>query len=312
MEPLLNEMKGIGLRAERQLSTLAIVVYVLIVLGLAPTLTVTWAQEPVFDYLGQAVDKLTVHPSASNLNDYDCFSNGSCIFGVSLDMGEYHEITAYFDEGANYLVFGAGDDRVLELDLKLISSTGLLQLQDGSNEAFPALQFSPGTSGEMRLRITNIESLGAGFSVMLILEENDAASFSLNQLREAFDNVAGTSTAGSLIASRFARETFCLFGGRLREGQSNYLYNTKPGAGNFALVGAGSNNVTDVDLFVYRQRGIDSTSGRLIARDAESNNHPSSLFTVESGYYYLVRHKNHTSRDDEPGFVFSVLLQNSP
>ncbi len=299
------------MRAEHQPSTLAIVVYVLIVLGLAPTLPVTWAQEPVFDYLGQAVDKLAVHPSAANLNDHSCFSNGSCIFGVSLDTGDYHEITANFDEGVNYLVFGTGDDRILEMDLKLISSTGVLRLQDGGN-AYPALKFSPGTSGEMRLRITNINSLGAGFSVILILEENDAADFSLDQLKEAFDNVAGTSTAGSLIASRFARDTFCLFGGRLREGQSNYLYNSKPGAGNFALVGAGSDNVSDVDLFVYRQRGIDSTSGRLIARDAESNNHPLSLFTVESGYYYLVRHKNHTSRNDEPGFVFSVLLHDSP
>jgi hypothetical protein len=305
-------MKGLGMRVERRSFRLATVVYVLMVFGLTPILPIAWSQEPVFDYLDQAVDNLTVHPSSANLTDHDCFSNGSCIFGVSLNTGNYHEITANFDENVDYLIFGAGDDRILELDLKLISSNGVLRLQDGTNDAFPALQFSPGTSGEMRLRVTNVDSLGAGFSVMLILEENDAADFSLNQVREAFDNLASTSIAGLLTASRFARETFCLFGGRLREGQSNFLYNTKPGAGDFALVGAGSDNVDDVDIFVYRQIGLDSASSRLIARDAESNNHPSSLFTVESGYYYLIRHKNRTSRDDESGFVLSVLLQNSP
>lgn len=299
------------MRAERKISTLAIVVWALMASVQLTNLPSAWAQEPVFNYLRQAIDQLTVHPSSANMTDYDCFTNGSCIFGVNLDTDEYHEITANFDEDIDYLVFGASDDRILELDLKLLSSSGVLRLEDGSSNALPALQFSPGTSGEMRLRITNVNSLGTGLSIMLILEKSDSADFSLDLIREAFDNLVSTSVASQLTSSRFARNTFCLFGGSLREGQSNYLYNSKPEAGDFALVGAGSNNIADVDIFVYRQRNLDSSIGRLIARDKDSNNHPSCLFTVEPGHYFI-KHRNHTSHDDAAGFVFSVLLQNAP
>lgn len=299
------------MRAERKLSTLAIIVWVLMASVQMTNLPSAEAQEPVFDYLAQAIDKLTVHPSSADMTDYDCFTNGICSFGVNLDTDEYREITAYFDKDADYLVFGAGDDRILELDLKLLSSSGMLRAEDGSNDAFPALQFSPGTSGEMRLRISNISSLGTGFCIMLILEKSDSADFSLDLFREAFNNLDSTSLPSQLTSSRFARETFCLIGGSLREGQSTYLYNSKPGAGNFTLVGAGSSNVANVDIFVYRQRRLDSPIGRLVARDTDSNNHPSCLFTAEAGHYFI-KNTNHTSHDDEAGFVFSILLQNTP
>ena len=116
------------MRAKHEPYPMAIVVCLLMAFGLAPILSSAWAQETVFDYLGQAIDKLTEHPSSANITGHDCFSNGSCIFGVNLDTGESHEISANFDKDVDYLVLGAGDDRILELELKLISSSGALYL----------------------------------------------------------------------------------------------------------------------------------------------------------------------------------------
>ena len=288
-----------------------IAVCVLVVFRLHPAPSGAMAQETVFDYLEQALDNVVAQPASANLANYDGFTNGSCLFGVHLAEGDSHSFSARFDEGVNYLVLGAGDSRILDLDLALISSSGLLSVQTNDESAIPFLQFTPVETGEMRLKITNVHSLGDGFAVMLILEENTDGDFSLDQITEALDNLLTTPGTGNLTSSRFAMGTFCLFGGRLGKGQSGFLYNTTPQAGNYSLVGASTNNIDNLDIFIYRQHRLNSTSGRLIARDADTENHARCSFAIDDAeHYYLIRHKNRTSQDDIPGFVFSVLLQN--
>ncbi len=298
------------MRANLKPFAIIIAVCMLLVLRLQPAPSGAMAQETVFDYLEQALDNVVAQPASANFANYDGFTNGSCLFGVYLATGDSHSFSARFDKGVNYLVLGAGDSRILDLDLNLISSSGLLSVQSNDESAIPFLQFTPVETGEMRLKITNVHSLGDGFAVMLILEENTDGDFSLDQITEALDNLLTTPGTGNLTSSHFAMGTISLFGGRLGKGQSGFLYNTTPQAGNYALVGASTNNIDNLDIFIYRQHQLNSTSGRLIARDADTENHARCSFAIDAGHYYLIRHKNRTSQDDIPGFVFSVLLQN--
>ena len=298
------------MRANLKPFAIIIAVCMLLVLRLQPAPSGAMAQETVFDYLEQALDNIVTQPASGNFANYDGFTNGSCLFGVYLATGNSHSFSARFDKGVNYLVLGAGDSRILDLDLNLISSSGLLSLQANDENAIPVLQFTPDETEEMRLKITNVNSLGNGFGVMLILEENSEGDFSLDQITEALDNLLTTPGTGNLTSSRFAMGTFCLFGGRLGKGQSGFLYNTTPQAGNYALVGASTDNIDDLDIYIYRQHGPNSTYGRLIARDADTDNHALCSFAIDDDHYYLIRHKNRTSQDDMPGFAFSVLLQN--
>lgn len=298
------------MRANLKPFAIIIAVCMLVVFRLQPAPSGAMAQETVFDYLEQALDNVVAQPASANLANYDGFTNGSCLFGVHLAEGDSHSFSARFDEGVNYLVLGAGDSRILDLDLALISSSGLRSVQTNDESAIPFLQFTPVETGEMRLKITNVYSLGDGFAVMLILEENTDGDFSLDQITEALDNLLTTPGTGNLTSSHFAMGTIALFGGRLGKGQSGFLYNTTPQAGNYDLVGASTNNIDNLDIFIYRQHQLNSTSGRLIARDADTENHARCSFAIDAGHYYLIRHKNRTSQDDIPGFVFSVLLQN--
>ena len=144
---------------------------------------------------------------------------------------------------------------------------------------------------------------------MVILRESDAGNFSLYQIAEALDNIIRSSRVTYLFSSRFARGSFCLFGGRLNGGEDTYLYNMQFSSGKYAFVGAGSNNISDVDLFVVKQPGRDYTSGAEIAKDTATDNHPICSFNAYASQNYLLKHKNYASSGGSAGFVFSVLLE---
>jgi hypothetical protein len=108
-----------------------------------------------------------------------------------------------------------------------------------------------------------------------------------------------------LVSGRFATGAFCLFGGKLQKDADTSIYNTQLPPGQYALIGAGSDNVRDVDIFVLKQTGRDDY-GVEVTKDTEVDNTPICTFTVRSGYYRL-KHKNYDSTG--PGFVFSVLLR---
>lgn len=266
------------------------------------------AQESIFDYLTQALSKVVTEATIVNLANYD-YVDGNSLFGVYLPQGDYHSLNMQFDGGVSYLVLGAGDDDIVDLDLALLSSDGRVLQEDADHDATPILRFTPTYSGKRTLKITNYESYRAGFCVMVILKESYTGNFSLNQLGEALGNVIRNSRITYLFSSNFARGTFCLFGGRLGKGQETYIYNTQPSPGQYAMVGAGSNNISDVDLFVVRQNGRDNTYGAEISKDTAIDNHPICSFTVYSGWNYLLKHKNYSSSGSSDGFVFSVLLQ---
>lgn len=266
------------------------------------------AQTSIFDYLTQALSKIVAGATVINLANYD-YVDGNCIFGVYLSKGAAHSLSTQFEGGVNYYVFGAGDNDIIDLDLTLLSSAGEVLLEDSDNDATPILQFKPNYSGNMILKIKNYNSYQAGFCVMVILRESDSGNFSMNQIAQALDNVIKNSRITYLFSSRFARNTFCLFGGRLNNGEDTFIYNTQPPAGRYAMVGAGSNNISDVDLFVIRQQARDYTTGTEIAKDTATDNHPICTFTVNPGYSYLLMHKNYASYGNSAGFVFSILLE---
>ncbi|MFQ5648552.1 MAG: hypothetical protein ACE5IY_01300 [bacterium] len=286
-------------------------------LGVSLTVLITFAilipgkvmaQASIFSYLEQALTKIITQSTIVNLANYD-YVSGNCLFGVYLAKGSSHSLNMHFDKDVTYLVLAAGDDDIIDMDLALLSSAGTLLQKDTENDATPLLHFTPNYSGNMTLKISNYNSARAGFCVMVVLRQSSSGNFSMYEIAQALDNVIKNAQITYLFSSRFARGTFCLFGGRLSKGADTYLYNTQPPPGEYAMVGAGSNNLSDVDLFIVKQRQRDYISGTEIAKDTATDNHPLCTFTVYRDRYYLLKHKNYSSRGDSPGFVFSILLE---
>ncbi|MGI0016060.1 MAG: hypothetical protein ACREBU_21780, partial [Nitrososphaera sp.] len=182
------------------------------------------AQESIFVYLQQALGKIVLQSEViKNLANYD-YVSGNCLFGAYLKNGESQNLTMTFQEGIDYLIIGAGDDDIADLDLKLLSTTGGVLAEDTDSDATPILKFSPGFSRKVTLQIKNYNSARSGFCVFVILQESYSGNFSMRQIAEALDNVITGSQIPYLFASRFARNTFCLFGGRLNEGEATDLF----------------------------------------------------------------------------------------
>lgn len=260
-----------------------------------------------FDYLQQALVRIITQSTLMNLADYG-YINGNCLFGVYLSEGDSHNLNMHFERNRNYVVMGAGDNDINDLDLALLDSSGGTIANDTETDATPILQFRPRDTGFKKIKITNYDSDAPGFCVIVVLTETNGGKFSMTQISEALDNVIARSSIVSLFANRFAEGTFCLFGGKLREGEDTSLYNTSLAPGDYVMVGAGSNNIGDVDTFVIRQNGVDSQSGEQICADTETDNTPICAFEADSGEYYLFKHKNYSCSSAE-GFVFSVLLK---
>lgn len=266
------------------------------------------AQESIFDYLTQALTKIVAQSAVLDLVDYD-YDAGNCLYGVYLSKGGSQSLNAYFERNVSYVVLGAGDDDIIDLDLRLLSSSGTELIKDTRVNPIPILEFVPTSSGKMTLKITNYDSEEDGFCVMVVLRQSSSSSFSTTQLAQALDNVILNAQVAYLVSSRFATGTFCLFGGRLGQGKDTYLYNMRPTPGEYILVGAGSDNISDVDISVAQQTARNDPSGTIIAKDTAIDNHPFCAFTVYPNQYYLLRHKNYSSSGGSAGFVFSVLLQ---
>ncbi|MGH7451328.1 MAG: hypothetical protein ACRENG_08305, partial [bacterium] len=92
-------------------------------------------------------------------------------------------------------------------------------------------------------------------------------------------------------------------------GEATDLFNANLQPAEHALIGAGSDNISDVDLFIVEQERIGVTYGETICEDIDPDNTPICTFTARSGKRYLFRNKNHISEEDTPGFVFAVLLE---
>jgi hypothetical protein len=265
--------------------------------------------ETPFDYLQQSLVKVVAASTLINLTEYD-YEYGNCLYGAYLEAGESKTLNKYFQAGVEYVILGAGDDYLSDIDLSATSNTtGGIMAIDDADDCLPIIRFTPQSSQWMGVKITNSDYFDPGFCVMVVLRKTNSGNFSMYELAEALDNVIVNSRVAYMFTSGFARDAFCLFGGSVKEGDGSYIYNVSLKSKSYLMVGAGSDNVEDVDIYAIRQNGYDVTEGVIEAEDTETNNHPFCIFDAQSGQSYLLKYKNYSSYGSKTGFVFTVLLE---
>jgi hypothetical protein len=262
-----------------------------------------------FDYLKQSLVKILLASAVlgNQLQNYD-YVNGNCLYGAYLAKGEYQGLGTQFTAGEEYLIIGAGDEDIIDLDLAIVSANNTVIIKDDKRDALPILRYTPQTTGRRTIRLINFDAARSGFCAMIVLRKTDYGNLSFDQISEALDNViAMAQLSGALsTASGFAKNTFCLFGGRVASGNEMYLYNVGLNYGKYLFVGAGSDNISDVDIFVVEQYGQDNTSGQIVCKDTADDKTPFCSFRASSSSYYQLKYKNFSSY--RSGFIFTVLL----
>lgn len=274
-----------------------------------PSVSLAQSNRSPFDFLKQSLVKILLASAVmeNQLQNYD-YVEGNSLFGAYLAKGEYEGLTMQFSGGEEYLLIGAGDEDITDLDLAIVSTSGSVIVKDEKRDALPILHYTPQITGRRTIRLINFDAARSGFCAMIILKKNYSSSMTFDQISEALDNVIAMAQLSGVLtaATGFAKNTFCLFGGRVAQGAEMYLYNVSLPYGKYLFVGAGSNNISDVDIFAIQQYESDNIAGAVVCKDVEEDRTPFCSFSASSGASYQLKYKNFSSY--QPGFIFTILL----
>lgn len=275
--------------------------------------TTTFGQS-AFEYLRQALAK-TVLVSGLQLG-YE-YKDGLCLAGVLLENGRSTSLGLNFESGTSYRIIGVADEDVLDLDLFIEDSQGRVIVQDTQQDNLPIVDYTPLYSGKLTIRIRNYKSNGLSFCIIVVLSQKTYMSFSppsYKLLAQALDNAVTLSELyDAFTGTTFVRNTFCLFGGVYNSGESDGIINFQVPSGlggRYVFLGAGSNNVTDVDLKVIQQSNLGEIDGYTIVKD-EKEDVSTAIVSCDlwSRHYYYMRYTNY--RSSSKAFVFGVVMKES-
>ncbi len=261
-----------------------------------------------FDSLQEALIRIIRPANLANLARFD-YDGSGCLFGYLLDPGALKGMTRSFQAGRDYVILGAGDNDISDLDM-WITPEGRDQVrlvQDTQPDAEPGFRFRPSWSGNFTIHINNVQSQGPSFCCFIVLVGVAQPQFALLQLAEALDNSINLARLRGLFAKGFPRNGLVLFGGKFGNNDASASFDLTLPAGKYVAISTGSNNVQDVDLFVRQQFRRGASSGSPIAQDIGNDNTPLCDFTAFDGPYYSITTKN--ARSQMPGFVFAVVLR---
>jgi hypothetical protein len=262
-----------------------------------------------FPYLAQALSRVAAAGEVAKLEHFD-YAPGNSLLGTCLRPDQSQRLRTWLQAGQRYLVIGAGDEDVLSLNLEARTDTGLTLDSDLHDDPVAVLDFRVPQTGWVTLEIKNRRGPRAGFCAMVILRETSGREhFSLVALAQALRNSLSLARVAGLVSTRFAEGNFCVFGGRLNQGEDTSLYNFNLNPGHYVAVAVGSDGVKDVDLSIVRQYRHGDASGTTIASDTDAAPVALCGFQARSGEDYCIGHKNCQAQPGDEGFVFTCLLQ---
>ncbi|CAN5751161.1 hypothetical protein BH23PLA1_BH23PLA1_05160 [soil metagenome] len=265
-----------------------------------------------FSSLQESLIRIVAMSSIPSLADYD-FDGTGCLFGYLLDEGAERGMVREFQAGRSYIILGAGDDDVIDMDIWItpINQPESRLVEDVEVDATPVIEFRPSRTGQYAINIQNYQSRGRGFCCFVVLEQRPGKQVGsgLMSLAEALDNsIELARIAGLFFANEFPSNNLVLFGGKFDQGQSSYTYDLSYPQGDYVVVATGSKAIDDVDLFVARQHQHRDRNGIRMAQDDEVDNTPMCEFSVFQNQYYCIEMKNYSGQ--KPGFIFGFVLRN--
>ena len=261
-----------------------------------------------FDSLKESLIRLVSMSAHPQLNRFDYDGNG-CLFGHLLNQGEQNAMIRTFEADKTYMILGAGDNDVRDMDLWITPSgqPDLRLAQDIDDDATPVVRFTPQRTARYAINSRNERSNGLGFCTFVILVESQYAQYGLKALAESLDNIIAVARVRGLFAKEFPRNNLVLFGGKFENGESSSIFDLVYPRGHYAVVATGSSAIKDADLFVTRQSRAHDPAGREIARDDQQDSTPDCEFSADGVSSYGVEMKN--ARSTRSGFIFGFVLR---
>ncbi|MDR2700826.1 MAG: hypothetical protein LBB72_00180 [Spirochaetaceae bacterium] len=275
-------------------------------------LAVNALAQTAFDYLTESLVRVLAVSGQMQIAEFE-YNGENALWGAYLEPGAGISLNSQFDAGIEYLMFASAHTEKAEIYLKVYrgqGTGGTVVKKDTTPDAAPIVRFIPSVSGWHCFELINASNIPA-FVSLVILKAKKNAGFNLNAIAEARKNALHDSQSpASLLppAVKVPANKWILFGGNIRRESAAVYDNVQLAEGNYALVGAGENSVTNCDAEVIEQYAKDNPNGRKISKNSDSRQpFDYAFFTPVPSKYHYFRVINQNSRNSG-AFMLGFLI----
>lgn len=253
-------------------------------------------------YIAECVQRATQQAgSAGEYSGYGFANNSFCLLGGWIATGGELQFTATFEAGTSYLIVGAGDGDVKDLDLGIQSGEDVIA--DVEDDNTPFVHVEAAETVEATISLVNESGSGSpDFCVLIILQSQGGSgnAASLNAVAQGLVKAVGGVGGGWSTEAAEDPSGWCLIGGLFGTGGELGL-GRGFSAGHYALVGFGDGKCKDLDCYVANE------DGEPIAADTETDSTPVVQFDADgdaSGALCLRMHEA-----DGNAFAVGIILK---
>lgn len=254
------------------------------------------------EYITECVQRATQQAGAAGeYSGYGMASNSFCLLGGWIGTGGELQFTTNFEAGTSYLIVGAGDRDVKDLDLGVQNGEDLIADTDDDNTPFVHIEATE--SVEATIRLVNQSGSGSpDFCVLIILqsEGGDGNAAAMNAAAAGLVKAVSGVGGGWSTAAAEDPSGWCLVGGLFGTGGELGLERGFS-AGHYALVGFGDANCEDLDCFVANEEG------EPIAADTETDSTPVVQFDADGDAQGALGLRMHESKGN--AFGLGIILK---
>jgi hypothetical protein len=221
------------------------------------------------EYITECVTRATQQAqTAGKYTGYGMANNTFCLLGGWIGTGGELSFTANFEAGTSYLIVGAGDRDVKDLDLGIQNGENLIADTEDDNTPFVHVE----ATESVEATITLVNETGSGspdFCVVIILQSEGGEGNTANMNAAAAGLVKAVGGVGGGWSTAAAEDPsgWCLVGGLFGSGGELGM-SRGFSAGHYALVGFGDSQCKDLDCYVA------NAEGEPVAADTETDSTP--------------------------------------
>jgi hypothetical protein len=283
----------------------------LLILVVLASVAVNSFAQTAFDYLRMSLINVLTLSTVAQIGNFD-YDGSNALLGTYLEAGESLSMITSFDAGVQYLMLSAADLVDSDVDLKVYQGRGTggtVIAKDIRSDSACVVRFTPASSGAYTFELINSSDV-AVFISLITLRATRNPNFTLVSRAEALDITLGLSQqlAKDFPDAQIPSNKWALFGGDIPQGDSAGYYNSRLSEGFYMIVGAGERLVNNIDVEVIEQFAYDSTEGKGVSRNTNTN-FPAdyAIFVPDPSKNHYFKVINRSSRSSS-AFIFGFMI----
>lgn len=253
------------------------------------------------EYISECVQRAAQQAAtAGEYTGYGTVADGFCLLGGWISTGGELQYSLNLEAGTSYLIVGAGDRDVKDLDISV--SDGSSTVEDVEDDNTPFVHLAAEDTVEATITLRNHQgSSQPDFCVLIILQSQggDGNADALVQAAQGLVKAVG-GVGGGWSSDP---SDWCLVGGLFGTGGEAGI-NRSFEAGEYALVGFGDSACKDLDA------SVTDDEGNPVATDEETDSTPVVPFAVEGdGVSGTLNLKMHEAKGNAFGVAIVLKKQ---